>query len=969
MAGLAANYEYTEYINSYIRAYSPCFAVTAARRHSNSYMSDKKLFLLDAFALIYRAYYGFINNPRINSKGMNTSATLGFTNTLMEVLRKENPTHIAVVFDTPGPTDRESIFPEYKANREAMPDDIANNIDYVKKVIRGFNIPIYEVPGYEADDIIGTLAKAAEKKGFQTFMMTPDKDFGQLVSENIFMYKPARSGNPPEVLGIPEVCAKFEIERPEQVIDILGLWGDAVDNIPGVPGVGEKTAKKLIGQFGSIETLLKNTDQLKGKLKENVDNNVEQALLSKQLATIILDVPVEFNEDELKKAELNQEALSALFEELEFRQLSQRLLGSNLSEKTVQTESKKKKPSTYQPSLFDELDEEDTTPITERKTAATTKHNYQLVQSGVDLAKLNENLKKQKEFCFDTETTGLDPLLAELVGISFSWKAGEAYYVAISADFEEAKSTAQLFKEVLEDEESLKIGQNLKYDILVLKKYGIEVGTNLFDTMIAHYLLRPDMRHNMDILAETYLDYSPIPIETLIGKKGKNQGSIRDVDLNTVSEYACEDADITLQLKDAFLPMLENEHCSKLFTDIEIPLVGVLADMESEGIALDTKALAIFSKELEKDILLLQGTIYKLAGIEFNIDSPKQLGNILFEHLKVSDKAKKTKTGQYATSEDILVRMANDHEIIQNILDYRSLRKLKSTYVDSLPNMVNPKTNHIHTNYRQAVAATGRLSSDNPNLQNIPIRTQRGKEVRKAFIPRSNDFTLLSADYSQIELRIIAELSNDEKMIEAFVSGEDIHSATAAKIFDVPLADVTRDLRGRAKAVNFGISYGQTAFGLSQNLNIPRSEAKEIITSFFTLYAGVKTFMDEGIESARKNGYVETIMGRRRYLRDINSSNAIVRGHAERNAINAPIQGSAADMIKIAMIKIQREMKKAKMQSKMLLQVHDELIFDAHTAELQDLRPLIEENMKNAITMKVPIIVDMGEGPNWLEAH
>ncbi|HIA07466.1 MAG TPA: DNA polymerase I [Flavobacteriales bacterium] len=930
--------------------------------------SEKKLFLLDAYALIYRAYYSFINNPRINSKGMNTSATLGFTNTLIEVIRKENPTHIAVVFDMPGPSDREAIYPEYKANRETMPEDIANNIPFVKKVIEAFNIPIYELPGYEADDLIGTLAKLAEKSGFQTYMMTPDKDFGQLVSENIFMYKPARSGNPPEILGVPEVCAKFEIETPAQLIDILGLWGDAVDNIPGVPGVGEKTAKKLIAQFGSIEELVKNTDQLKGKLKENVDNNVEQALMSKQLATILLDSPIQLEEEALKIVDPNKDALSELFAELEFRQLAQRFLGST-PVSNGKPKSEKKSMAGIQVSLFDVLDDEAATPTTQLNTADNTKHNYKVVKTAADLEKLNGQLNKQKEFCFDTETTGLDPLTAELVGIAFSWKAGEAFYVPIPEDFDEARKAVQLFKGVLEDDKAVKVGQNLKYDILVLKKYGIDVGNNLFDTMIAHYLLRPDMRHNMDLLAETYLNYTPIAIETLIGKKGKNQKSIREADLDLVGEYAAEDADITLQLKEVFEPMLAEEKCADLFNDIEIPLVGVLADMECEGIALDTKALSSFSKELEKDILKLQAQIYKLAGVEFNIDSPKQLGDVLFEHLKVSDKPKKTKTGQYATSEDILAKMVNDHAIIPEILDYRSIRKLKSTYVDSLPNMVNNKTKHVHTNYRQAVAATGRLSSDNPNLQNIPIRTQRGKEVRKAFIPRNSDFTLLSADYSQIELRIIAELSKDKNMIDAFVSGEDIHSSTAAKIFGVPLKEVTRELRGRAKAVNFGISYGQTAFGLSQNLNIPRSEAKEIITSFFTLYADVKSFMDAGVEFAKENGYVETIMGRRRYLRDINSSNAIVRGHAERNAINAPIQGSAADMIKIAMINIQREMKKAKMQSKMLLQVHDELIFDALKAELDELRPLVQEHMKNAIKMQVPIVVEIGEGENWLEAH
>jgi len=930
---------------------------------------EKKLFLLDAFALIYRAYYSFIKNPRINSKGMNTSATLGFTNTLIEVIRKENPTHIAVVFDMPGPSNRESIYPEYKANREAMPEDIASNIPFVKQVIEAFNIPIYELPGYEADDLIGTLAKLAEKSGFQTYMMTPDKDFGQLVSENIFMYKPARGGSPPEVLGVPEVCAKFEIENPMQLIDILGLWGDAVDNIPGVPGVGEKTAKKLIGQFGSIEELLKNTDQLKGKLKENVDNNVDQALLSKQLATIILDSPVELKEEDLKIVDPNKHALSELFTELEFRQLAQRFLGTPPEPNGEPKSAKKSGGAGTQVSLFDVLEEEAAFPSAQLRTAESTEHNYEVVTTAAQLEQLEGQLKKQGEFCFDTETTGLDPLTAELVGIAFAWQAGQAFYVPVPEQFEEAKKTAQLFKEVLEDDKALKIGQNLKYDILVLKKYGINVGNNLFDTMIAHYLLHPDMRHNLDLLAETYLSYTPISIETLIGKKGKNQKSIREADLDLVGEYAGEDADITLQLKEVFAPMLTEQKCEDLFNDIEIPLVGVLADMECEGIALDTSTLSSFSTELGKDLLKLQEEIYNLAGVDFNIDSPKQLGDVLFEHLKISDKAKKTKTGQYATSEDILAKMVNDHEIIPKILDYRSIRKLKSTYVDSLPDMVNHETRRVHTNYRQAVAATGRLSSDNPNLQNIPIRTERGREVRKAFIPRNSDFTLLAADYSQIELRIIAELSKDKNMIEAFVSGEDIHSATAAKIFNVPLKDVTRELRGQAKAVNFGISYGQTAFGLSQNLNIPRSEAKEIISSFFALYADVKSFMDAGVEFAKENGYVETIMGRRRYLRDINSSNAIVRGHAERNAINAPIQGSAADMIKIAMINIQREMRKAKMQSRMLLQVHDELIFDALKSELDELKYLVEHHMKNAIRMQVPIIVEMGNGANWLEAH
>ena len=928
---------------------------------------DKKLFLLDAFALIYRAYYAFIKNPRINSKGLNTSAVLGFCNTLLDVLNKQSPTHIAVVFDTPGPTDRVAIYPEYKANREAMPEDIALAIPYIKELIEGFNIPILELPGYEADDIIGTLSTMAEAKGFTTYMMTPDKDFGQLITDKVFVFKPPRAGNPAEVLGVKEICEKFEIKEPKQLIDILGLWGDAVDNIPGVPGVGEKTAKKLIGEFGSIENLLKNTDKLKGKLKENVENFAEQALLSKQLATIILDSPVEFDEDKLKLQPWNNDALMELFTELEFRQLAQKILSPGDNGKTEAPTKRSDGPI----DLFSELEGESfggeiASPF---QTISDTKHSYHLVDTDDKRKDLLEKLNKQKTFCFDTETTGLDPIVAEMVGISFSFKSGEAYYVPVPEDYQDALSMVNEFKELFENEGIGKTGQNIKYDILILKNYDVTVKGELFDTMIAHYVLRPDMRHNMNVLAETYLNYSPVSIETLIGKKGRAQISIRQAEIKEVSEYACEDADITFQLREKLEPLVKEEEAMKLLTEIELPLITVLADMEAEGIKLDSASLKKLSGELGDDIIKLEGEIHEHAGTSFNVDSPKQLGDILFETLKIDDKPKKTKTGQYATSEDILSKLIHSHDIVPKILEFRGLRKLKSTYVDSLPEMVNAKTGKIHTSYNQAVAATGRLSSDRPNLQNIPIRTERGREVRKAFIPTDDKHTLLSADYSQVELRIIAELSEDENMIEAFVLGVDIHTSTASKIFNVPMDEVTRELRGKSKAVNFGISYGQTAFGLAQNLNIPRKDAKEIIDNFFGQYQKLRTYMDSNIEFARKNGYVETIMGRRRHLKDINSGNAIVRGHAERNAINAPIQGSAADMIKIAMINIHREMAKLKMNSKMILQVHDELVFDAVTSELDELKSLVDMQMKSAIKMKVPLVVDMGVGNNWLEAH
>ena len=917
---------------------------------------QKKLFLLDAMALIYRAYFAFSKNPRINSKGMNTSAVLGFANTLYEVLKNEKPTHIGVAFDTMAPTVRHEGFIEYKANREKMPEDLAASIPYVKKLLEGLNIPILYVDGFEADDVIGTLAKKAEKAGFETYMMTPDKDFGQLVSEHIFIYKPARMGNKAEVMGIKEVCEKFGIKRPDQVIDMLGLWGDASDNIPGIPGIGEKRAKELIAEFDTMENIFENTYKLKGKIKENVENFKEQGLQSKELATIILDVPLDFKEENLIMDEPDVNALKELFDELEFRNFAQRFF-TDLS--------LKRSNEGLQVDLFGEGSETQN----EIKTIENSAHKYHLADTPEKRRELIEILEKSKEFCFDTETTGIDAHQAELVGIAFSVKPGEAWFVPVSENYNECLKTVHDFKGVFENSEIKKIGQNIKYDISMLLWYDVEVKGTLFDTMLAHYLLQPDMRHNMDFLAQTYLNYKPVSIESLIGKKGKKQLTVRSVALEILKDYACEDADITLQLKKYFEPELKINDALTLFEKIEVPLVPVLASMEAEGIRLDIKTLTDYSIQLEKEVTEIQHEIINQAGVDFNIASPKQLGEVLFEKLKISDKPKMTKTKQYSTGEDVLVKLINKHPIIQNILDFRSLTKLKSTYVDTLPDMVNPRTGRIHTSYNQAVAATGRLSSNNPNLQNIPIRTERGREIRKAFVPRNEKYTLLSADYSQIELRIIAELSGDEGMITAFTEGLDIHTATASKVYNVPVEEVTSDMRRNAKTVNFGIVYGISAFGLSERLNIPRGEAKEIIDQYFEKYPGVKAYMKKCIEEARINGYVKTIMDRRRYLRDINSANAVVRGFAERNAINAPIQGSSADMIKIAMINIHKEMTKRKFKSKMLLQVHDELVFDAHKYELDEIKTMIHDLMVNAIPLKVPLVVEMNTGDNWLEAH
>lgn len=923
---------------------------------------EKKLFLLDAYALIFRAYYSFISNPRISSKGLNTSAMFGFTNTLWDLLNKENPTHIAVVFDPPGDKSiRTDQFAEYKANRDATPEDIKKSVPWIKAIIEGFRIPTLEVPGYEADDTIGTLAKKAARAGYTVYMMTPDKDYGQLVEDNIFMYKPGRGGGDVEIMGPKEVCEKYGIERPEQVIDILGLMGDAVDNIPGIPGVGEKTAMKFVQAYDSVEGLYEHVDELKGKMKEKVIAGEESAKLSKMLATIILDVPIELDEKSLIREEPDKETLIELFTELEFRTLSKRVLGEEIVVK---------RDDDTQLDLFGSNDSQDTNlPASEVKTIENTSVDYQLVDNQKAIDALIKHLSKEKCFCFDTETTGIDPLQAELVGMSFAIEPGTAYYVPASENQQEALTLVQQFKPLFEDATIQKIGQNLKYDIEVLRQYDVKVKGPLYDTMIAHYLAHPDQKHSMDEMAAYYLGYKPVSIESLIGPKGKKQGSMRDVPVDDICRYACEDADITLQLKLALDKELEAEHLRKLFQEMECPLVHVLSDMECEGIRLDTDALSKMSKELEGELLELRTQIEKLAGVDFNLDSPKQLGEVLFDHLKIDDKAKKTKTGQYQTNEDTLQKLRDKHEIIPLILEYRSLKKLKSTYVDSLPDMVNPKTNRVHTNYMQTVAATGRLSSNNPNLQNIPIRTERGRAVRKAFIAKDDQHVILAADYSQVELRIIAAISDDKGMQDAFLNGLDIHAATAAKVFDVSLNDVTREMRGKAKAVNFGIAYGQGAFGLSQNLGISRSEAKEIIDNYFEQFPGLLNYKESSIALAKERGYAETMLGRRRYLRDINSKNHVVRSAAERNAINAPIQGTAADIIKLAMINLHAELEAAGFNSKMLLQVHDELVFDVPLAEVDDIKPVIRKEMEQAYKLIVPLVVDINTGENWLQAH
>lgn len=944
---------------------------------------QKRLFLLDAYALIFRGYYAFIKNPRINSKGMDTSAIMGFMNSLLDVIRREKPDHLAVCFDKGGSDVRNELYSEYKANRDATPEPIMIAVPYIQEILKAMHIPVVVLPGCEADDVIGTLAKQAEKEGYKVYMVTPDKDFAQLVSENIFMYRPARMGNGIEIWGIPEVQKKFGVKRPEQVIDFLGMMGDASDNIPGLPGVGEKTAMKFIEEFETMENLLANTDKLKGKMKEKIEENKDLGLLSKELAKILTDCDVQFDAKDYELSVPDGEKVQQIFEELEFRRLKEQFmqLFSSESSNTPAEETKKTAPSSDsskgkaagagQFSLFDADGgtSENITMTSSRKTIKDTDHFYQTVQPGMGTKLFLQNLMKQKSVCFDTETTSLDPLEAELVGIAFSWETGKGFYLPIPELKEEAQEIIEQLRPFFEAESIEKVGQNLKYDIKVLAKYNITVKGKLFDTMLAHYLINPDMRHNMDVLAETYLNYTPISITELLGKKGKNQGSMRDVPIEQQTEYAVEDADITLQLKEHFEKELGEANTQKLFDEIEIPLVSVLAQMELEGIRLDSDFLKSLSRKLDEDISHLEKEIYKEAGETFNIASPKQLGEILFEKMKLVNKPKKTKTGQYSTAEDVLSAIAKDHKIIRDVLEYRGLTKLKSTYVDALPNQVSPVTGRVHTDYMQTVAATGRLSSNNPNLQNIPIRTERGREVRKAFVPRDENYILLAADYSQIELRIIAALSKEPKMIEAFKNGEDIHASTASKVFNVPLEEVTREQRSNAKTVNFGIIYGVSAFGLSNQTELNRTEAKELIDTYYETYPQLKKYISEQIEFARENGYVQTVLGRRRYLKDINSQNAVVRGGAERNAVNAPIQGSAADIIKIAMINIHHKLIEGNYKTKMLLQVHDELVFDAYKPELEKLQTLIKTEMENAFKLEVPLVVDLGTGENWLEAH
>ena len=945
--------------------------------------AQKRLFLLDAYALIFRGYYAFIKNPRINSKGMDTSAIMGFMNSLMDVIKREKPDHLAVAFDKGGSQLRNDIFPEYKAHRDATPEAIKIAVPYIQDLLKAMHIPIIEVAGYEADDLIGTIAKQAEKQNYQVFMVTPDKDFAQLVSENIFMYKPARMGNGIEIWGIPEVLAKFEIERPEQVIDFLGMMGDAADNIPGLPGVGEVTAKKLLKEFGTMENLLANTDKLKGKMKENIEANKEKGLLSKTLATIILDCPVVFNETDYELSTPNVEKTDALFNELEFRRMAEQFdaifkKGDSAATTTNTVDDAKlyKKPQPKNEDQFDLFGSTTANDSDEEvrhqfyNTLDNTTHSYQIVQGDLGLRLLLQNLQNQTAVCFDTETTGLDALHAELVGISFSYEKGKGFYVPFPENQEEAQTLIEKFIPFFENESIEKIGQNLKYDLKILSNYHVIVKGKLFDTMIAHYLINPDMRHNMDILSETYLKYSPQSIEALIGKKGKNQKSMRDVELEEIKEYAVEDADVTLQLKEIFTLELDKTGTKKLFEEIEIPLVKVLADMEKEGIRVDVDFLKSMSKTLDEDIKILETSIFETAGEKFNLASPKQLGDVLFDKLKIGGvKQKKTKTGQYATGEEILSYLAAENPIVKDILDWRQLVKLQNTYVEALPNQVDKITNRIHTDYMQTVAATGRLSSNNPNLQNIPIRTERGRQIRKAFVARDENYTLVSADYSQIELRVIAALSGEENMIKAFQNQEDIHKSTASKVFNVPLEEVTREQRSHAKTVNFGIIYGVSAFGLSNQTNLSRKESADLIEAYYQTYPRLKSYIQEQIDFARDNGFVQTIVGRRRYLKDINSQNAIVRGGAERNAVNAPIQGSAADIIKIAMINIHQKLTNENWKSKMLLQVHDELVFDVHNDELEKIKPMIKHEMEQAFQLDVPLEVDLGAGKDWLEAH
>lgn len=927
-----------------------------------------KLFLIDAYALIYRSYYAFLKNPRINSKGMNTSAIFGFINSLEDVLKRENPTHIAVAFDPKGPTFRHEAYELYKAQREETPEVIRQSVPIIKDIIEAYNIPILEVPRFEADDVIGTVSKQAEKEGFEVYMMTPDKDYGQLVSEHIFMYRP-KFGGDYEVMGVKEVLNKYSLTSVDQVIDLLGLMGDSSDNIPGCPGVGEKTAQKLLEEYGSIENLLENTDKLKGALQKRVTENAEQIRFSKFLATIKTDVPIQFNAVKCVREKPNETRLTEIYTELEFRTFINKMTGEE--KKSAPAPQKVAAKGPVQSNLFDLFAPEEPS-VPKYSTLAslkTTLHVYKTVDTEEEMAKLGRFLADQDFFAFDTETDGIDPLTAGLVGMSFAVKENEAWYVPVPADKEEAVKIVTHFSPALQNRKSQKIGQNIKFDIIVLRKYGVRVAGPLFDTMIAHYLLNPELRHGMDYLAETYLKYKPVPISQLIGPKGKNQLCMRDVPLAQIAEYAAEDADVTLKLKNFFAPELKKAGIESLFFDIEMPLIYVLVEMEATGVKLDTVALKQSSEELTAALNNLEKEIYELAGVKFNINSSKQVGEVLFEHLKIEEKAKKTKTGSYSTSEDILEKMRSKHPVVGKLLEYRGLKKLLSTYIDALPELINPETGKIHTSFNQTVTATGRLSSTNPNLQNIPIRDELGREIRKAFIPDNEDCTFFSADYSQIELRIMAHLSQDEHMIEAFRSGADIHSATAAKIYGIPVEEVTGDMRRKAKTANFGIIYGISIFGLAERLNIPRAESKELIEGYFKSYPGIRDYMDESIRIAKEKGYVETIFKRKRYLPDINSHNAIVRGYAERNAINAPIQGSAADIIKVAMVRIYNRFEEEGLKSKMILQVHDELNFNVCQDEQEKVRQIVLEEMENAIQLQVPLIADCGEGKNWLEAH
>jgi len=940
-----------------------------------------KLFLLDGMALIYRAFFAFSQNPRITSKGLNASAMFGFTNTLLEVLRKQGPSHLAVVFDTDKPTARHIEFEAYKAQREAMPEDLRKSIPYIFQIIEGFNIPVITKDGYEADDIIGTLAWQAHDQGYQVYMMTPDKDFAQLVRDGVYIYKPGRAGSGDEILGVPEVLAKWEIERVDQVIDILGLWGDAVDNIPGVPGVGEKTAKKLIADWGSVDNIIANASSLKGKLAEKFVEFADQARLSKRLATIDTAVPLDLSPADLALGEWNKEALMEVFTELEFRGLTQRVLGMDAPMMESTEVSKRPASNPNQTDLFG-FDEETPAPV--YKTLSEVEHRYITVNSPETWAELQQRFESHSEFCFDTETSGVDALTADLVGLSFCFKEGEAYYIPVAQNTqtlelfaapvvgsEKGLNAAETLAKLQPyfSSEALKIAQNLKYDWAVLNEHGCRLKGPYFDTMLAHYVLEPDKRHNMQVLSEHYLGYTPISIETLIGKKGKNQGTMADVPLEQIAEYAAEDADVTYRLYEKLKSELAERGLESVLNDIELPLVSVLAEMEAEGVRVDTAFLRDYSHLLTTQAIALQDKIHGHAGQSFNVSSPQQVGALLFDHLKLSDKPKKTKTGQYQTDEETLLSLAGKHEVVQQILDFRALQKLKSTYVDAIPQLVNAKTGRVHTHFNQAVAATGRLSSQSPNLQNIPIRTELGREIRKAFVARDPHHILLSADYSQIELRVIAHISGDQGMKEAFIAGHDIHTATAAKVWGVEIGEVDSDMRRKAKTVNFGIIYGISAFGLSQRVGISRSEAKEIIDQYFIQFPGIKSYMDSTIEGARSKGYVETILGRRRYVPDVNSRNATVRGFAERNAINAPIQGSAADMIKLAMVRIQDWLKAEQLATRMTLQVHDELLFDVPQHELEVVREPIVNLMQNALPLSIPVLVESGVGNNWLEAH